>query len=153
MFGAARLFLRGPSLVQSSGHWLASLRIPFKLSRARNKPTTYSEFCNGYIIIQPLKCLEKFQSNLENANIVKISLWILCSWFRASQVYINKCRKRCNNMQSIFYFTALSLYMFRVPSTPIIRSIKTVVSATGTRLMIVLLPHSNVVEFGHVGVR
>ena len=37
-------------------------------------------------------------------------------------VYINKCPTRCNNMQSIFYFTAISLYMFRVPSTPIIRS-------------------------------
>jgi len=37
-------------------------------------------------------------------------------------VYINKCPTSCNNMQSIFYFTAMSLYMFRVPSTPIIRS-------------------------------
>ena len=36
--------------------------------------------------------------------------------------YINKCPTRCNNMQPIFYFTALSLYMFRVPSAPIIRS-------------------------------
>ena len=38
--------------------------------------------------------------------------------------YINtsKCPTRCNNMQSIFYFTAVSRYMFRVPSAPIIRS-------------------------------
>jgi len=36
--------------------------------------------------------------------------------------YITKCPARCNNMQSIFYFTAKSLYMFRVLSTPIIRS-------------------------------
>ena len=28
---------------------------------------------------------------------------VLCSWFRVSQVYINKCPTRCNNMQSIFY--------------------------------------------------
>ena len=35
---------------------------------------------------------------------------------------IIKCPTRCNNMQSIFYFTAILLYMFRVPSTPIIRS-------------------------------
>jgi len=34
-----------------------------------------------------------------------------------------KCPTGCNNMQSIFYFTARSLYMFRVLSTPIIRSI------------------------------
>jgi hypothetical protein len=29
---------------------------------------------------------------------------------------------RCNNEQSIFYFTARSLYMFQVSFTPIIRS-------------------------------
>ena len=39
-----------------------------------------------------------------------------------TKIYINKCPTRCNNMQSIFYSTAISLYMFRVPSTPIIRS-------------------------------
>jgi len=50
------------------------------------------------------------------------NFFFLCSWFHASQVYINKCPTRCNNMQSIFYFTAISLYVFRVPSAPIIRS-------------------------------
>ena len=29
---------------------------------------------------------------------------------------------RCNNTQSVFYFTAISLYVFRVPCAPIIRS-------------------------------
>ena len=37
-------------------------------------------------------------------------------------LYINKCPTRCNNKKFIFYFTAISLYMFRVPSTPIIRN-------------------------------
>ena len=48
--------------------------------------------------------------------------FFLCPWFLASKVYINKCPTRCNNMQSIFYFTAISLHMFRVPSALIIRS-------------------------------
>ena len=34
-----------------------------------------------------------------------------------------KCPTRCNNKQSIFHFTARSLYVFWVPFTPIIRSI------------------------------
>ena len=42
-------------------------------------------------------------------------------WFRASLVYINNCPKRCNTKQSIYY-SANSLYMFRVSTTPIIRS-------------------------------
>ena len=52
----------------------------------------------------------------------KYGMHFLCSWFRVSQVYINKCPTRCNSTQSVFYFTARSLYVFRVPSTPIIRS-------------------------------
>jgi len=46
---------------------------------------------------------------------------ILCLWFRASLFYINNCPTRCNTKQSIYYF-ASSLYMFRVSTTPIIRS-------------------------------
>jgi len=46
---------------------------------------------------------------------------ILCLWFRASLIYINNCPTRCNTKQSIYY-SASSLYMFRVPTTPIIRS-------------------------------
>ena len=56
-------------------------------------------------------------------------------------------------MQSIFYFTAVSLYMFRVPSAPNIRLHKTVVTATGTSHIFVLLPNSSVAKYGHVGVR
>jgi len=36
-------------------------------------------------------------------------------------IYINNCPMRCNTKQSIYY-SASSLYMFRVPTTPIIRS-------------------------------
>jgi len=35
--------------------------------------------------------------------------------------YINNCLTRCNTKQSIYY-SASSLYMFRVSTTPIIRS-------------------------------
>jgi len=46
---------------------------------------------------------------------------ILCLWFRASQICINNCPTRCNTEQSIYY-SASSLYTFRVSTTPIIRS-------------------------------
>ena len=38
--------------------------------------------------------------------------------FRASLIYINNCPTRCNTKQSIYY-SASSLYMFRVSTTPI----------------------------------
>ena len=48
--------------------------------------------------------------------------WILCLclWFRASLICVNNCPTRCNTKQSIYY-SASSLYMFRVSTTPIIR--------------------------------
>ena len=46
---------------------------------------------------------------------------ILISWFRASLIYINYCPTRWNTKRSIYY-SASSLYMFRVSNTPIIRS-------------------------------
>ena len=45
----------------------------------------------------------------------------LCLWFRASLICINNCPTRCNTKQCIYY-SASSLYMFRVSTTPIIRS-------------------------------
>ena len=54
-----------------------------------------------------------------------------CFWFRASLIYINNCPTRCNTKQSICYFT-VSLYMFWVSTTPIIRIHKTVTIAAGT---------------------
>jgi len=44
------------------------------------------------------------------------SAGIFCTSFYC--LYIHKCSMRCNNVQSIFYFTARSLYMFWVPSKP-----------------------------------
>ena len=45
----------------------------------------------------------------------------LCLWFRPSLIYINNCPTRCNTKQSLYYSLS-SLYMFRVSTTPIIRS-------------------------------
>ena len=45
---------------------------------------------------------------------------ILCLWFRASLIYNTNCPTRCNTKQSIYY-SASSLYMFRVSTTSIIR--------------------------------
>jgi hypothetical protein len=59
------------------------------------------------------------------------------------------------SVRSQFYFTAGLLYMFRVLSTPIVRSKLTVSTASGTGHTSVQLPSSNVAEFklGHVGGR
>ena len=40
---------------------------------------------------------------------------------KLGEIYINNCPMRCNTKQSIYY-SAGSLYMFRVSTTPIIRS-------------------------------
>jgi hypothetical protein len=45
----------------------------------------------------------------------------LCVWFLVSLIYINNCPTRCNTKQSIYY-SASSLYMFRLSITPIIRN-------------------------------
>ena len=50
-------------------------------------------------------------------------------------------------VRSQFYFTAALLYMFRVFSTPIIRSTLTVSTASGTGRTSVQLPSSNVAKF------
>ena len=42
-------------------------------------------------------------------------------WSNFFSLYINNCPTRCNTKQSIYY-SASSLYMFRVSATPIIRS-------------------------------
>ena len=52
---------------------------------------------------------------------VLLLIFLLYLRFRASLIYINNCPKRCNTKQSIYY-SASSLYMFRVSTTPIIRS-------------------------------
>ena len=46
---------------------------------------------------------------------------ILYLCYRASLICINNCPTRCNTKQSIYY-SASSLYMFRVSAIPIIRS-------------------------------
>jgi len=53
--------------------------------------------------------------------LLNSSLKILFLWFRASLIYINNCPTRCNTKKSIYY-SASSLYMFRVSTTTIIRS-------------------------------
>ena len=46
---------------------------------------------------------------------------ILCLCFRASLIYTNNCPTRCNTKQFVYY-SASSLYMFWVTTTPIILS-------------------------------
>ena len=56
-------------------------------------------------------------------SMIKATCFFLCLWFRASLIYINNCPTRCNTKQSIYY-SARSLYTFRVSTTPIIRSMQ-----------------------------
>ena len=76
-------------------------------------------------LIQPLKfCVyfRYFKGTRTAAVRIKWHTWkILCSWFRASLIYNNSCPTRCNTNQYIYY-SASSLCMFRVSTTPIIRS-------------------------------
>ena len=60
-----------------------------------------------------------FKRPLILANKCEMEIW--CLWFRVSLIYMNHCPTRCNTKQSIYY-SARSLCMFRVPTTPIIRS-------------------------------
>ena len=52
---------------------------------------------------------------------LKHTLEILRLWFRSSLIYINNCPTRRNTKQSTYY-SASSLYMFRVSTTTINRS-------------------------------
>ena len=60
-----------------------------------------------------------------------------------------KCPTKCNNKESVCYFTAKSLYMFQVPFTPIIRSTwNCSYSHWYKSYLVYLLPHSNL-ALGH----
>ena len=80
--------------------------------------------------------LNRMYTNRENTMLLECMDWrnkkfhkimadfmtgFLCLWFRASPIYINNCPTRRNTKQSSYY-SANSLYMFRVSTRPIIRS-------------------------------
>jgi len=54
-------------------------------------------------------------------SLMFMMMMVLCLWFHASVIFINNCPTRCIAKQSIYY-SASSLYMFRVSIKPIIRS-------------------------------
>ena len=65
-----------------------------------------------------------FRENLLSSSPEYIGLFIVivvaARPSATSLIYINNCPTRCNKKQSIYY-SAISLYMFRVSTTPIIR--------------------------------
>jgi len=71
----------------------------------------YLRSCHFYIFFISFFVFMMKQINIKS---------ILCLWFRASLICINNCPTRGNTKQSIYY-SASSLYMFRVSTTPIIR--------------------------------
>jgi len=74
-----------------------------------------------------------------------ICVCVLCLRFRASLIYINNGPTRCNIKQSIYY-SARSLYMFRVSTTPTIRSTQNCNYSLRYWSYFVQLPPSNVVK-------
>jgi len=63
--------------------------------------------------------------NKENLSIFSVKISDVCTGIWIRYFHINNCPTRCNTKQSI-YFSASSLYMFRVSNTPIIRSTQNV---------------------------
>jgi hypothetical protein len=92
-------------------------------------PIWYSSTCNLQWIIIMNRLTGSWEHNfsweVKNSSacleICCVLCSILCLWFRATLIYINKSLMRCNTKQSI-YHSASSLHMFRVSTTPIIRS-------------------------------
>jgi len=76
----------------------------FKVWQKHGGSHKYSNDCESYIIVRVLR-----------------KILCLCLWFRALLNYINNCPTSCNTKQYICY-SASSLYMFRVSTTPIITS-------------------------------
>ena len=71
-----------------------------------------------YILVESSEYLvHKVSTRNTKAYLTKC---FLCLWFCASLIYINNYPTRCNTKQSIYY-SASSLYMFRLSTTPIIR--------------------------------
>ena len=81
-------------------------------------PQIKSSLHYKFLLTQHAKC---HSLHVAGAKSSHTSFRILCSWFRASLTHINKCPASCNTKHSIYY-SASSLYMFRVSTTPIIRS-------------------------------
>ena len=80
-----------------------------------------------YMCITPsrLFCIDMHELSTQWIFFIKLitnkDFQLLCIWFRASLIYINNCPSRCNTKQSIYY-SASSIYMLRVSTTPVIRN-------------------------------
>jgi len=91
-------------------------RIVSFASCLKNDCVSYNTPCLGRII-STLR-INRIKLNILTPIGKDISWPILCLWFRASLIHIINWRMRCNTKQSIYY-SASSLYMFRVSTTPI----------------------------------
>jgi len=86
--------------------------------------TKYLNNTQNNFVSQTLQFCRNFHTSILLCRLLFLSkTWIkiLCSWFRTSLISINNRETRCNTKQSIYY-SASSFYMFRVSTTPIIRS-------------------------------
>ena len=103
-------------------NWFHQARVYTTYSRQRYlKSFTLRYFIGEHrkCILKPFNCVIStmfFREHVDsNGNI------FLCLWFRTSVIYINNCPTRRNTKQFIFY-SASSLYIFRVSTTPITMS-------------------------------
>ena len=89
-----------------------------------NKHSTYTDYNYNYNKVFSRNLSRNAQSyyhpftlQLQTHFRIIIIIIILCLWFCASLIYINNCPTRCNTKQSIYY-SASSLYVFWVSTTP-----------------------------------
>ena len=85
----------------------------------RGKLSFYDADRRTFTLRLPIYCTGSLFRHL----VAMVTFIHICTvkWLFCASIYINNCPTRCNTKQSIYYF-ASSLYMFRVSTTPIIRS-------------------------------
>ena len=87
----------------------------------------YSTFCfsagnttTAKILLKVIWQRDTLLSYISPCSVLKINVFFLYSWFRASWLYINKIQRNATVCRCLF--TAKLLYMFRVSIAPVIRS-------------------------------
>jgi hypothetical protein len=96
---------------------------PLLVTQPKLIPAQWMVLLKVYVCLQNRSYLIK--SAARSASVIRVQCvimwWILCLWFRASLIYFNNCPTSCNTKQSIYY-SASSLCVFRVSTTPVINS-------------------------------
>jgi len=109
--------VRGAEGFQKSRSYVKILRAKRATCKKSYSENSKNLGATAHSVVALDLCTSELAGLCEWENVV---VRLSCSSFRASLIYINSCPARCNTKQSIYY-SASSLYMFRVSTTPIIR--------------------------------